>query len=380
MRSSPIPVHSALTCTERLGLQPSINKTAGRLFSVDILKAISITAVVSFHSLFVPSSTYAPASHLIEVLFAPLRFCVPVLLTISFLLLARGLEISSTDETIYPLLKKRLIRLTIPIVFWFSIAAVAMRLLDRTSLAQLITLMFQGYIFRGAYYLLILLQFVPVVIWLNRWVIRRKYVLIAVGFQCLVSLLIYISLSGAFGAHVPLFLQLIGRPLFVYWFVYLALGMYFYNNWFMLVKISTRIPTPLKIFLLSLTCLIMAVEYRWLLSLTHNRIVPFEYVMLSCILSVVTVFLCFASIQESQLSIPVINSVRLLSRYSLGIYCINGILSYVLTEVGSNLLKEAIFSFPEILVMKFMGWALLLTVSLGLSILFDRLGLGASVC
>lgn len=372
-------MYSTLTCTERLGLQLTINQTAGRLLPVDILKAISITAVVSFHSLFVPRSTYAPASHLIEVLFVPLRFCVPVLLTISFLLLARGLEKSSSDGSIYPLLKKRLIRLIIPIVFWFSIAAVAMRILDRTSSAQLITLMLQGYIFRGAYYLLILLQFVPVFIWLNRWVMRRKYVLIAVFLQCLVSLLIYISLSGAFGSQVPLILRTIGRPFFVYWFAYLALGVYFHNNWSMLVKISTRIPMLLKIFLLSLTCLIMAAEYRWLLSLTGNRIIPFEYVMFSCILSVLTMFLCFASIQESQLSIPVIKSVQLLSRYSLGIYCINGILSYVLTEIGSHLLKEAVFSFPEILAMKFIGWGLLLTVSLGLSILFDWVGLGASV-
>lgn len=360
-------------------MRPIINQTENRLFSIDLLKAISITAVVSFHSIFVPESTYKSASHLIDLLFAPLRFCVPVLLSISFLLLERGLERLPTDESVYPLLRKRLVRLAIPTVFWFSMAAITMRLLDQSSLTQLTIFTLQGYVFRGAYYLLILLQFVPIFILLNRWFTVKKYVLLTVLLQCVVLLLIQASLFGIFGPHVPAILRTIGRSLFAYWFVYMAIGAYLYKNWSILIKISARIPMQLKILLFSLICLLIAVEYKWLLSLTGKRIIPFEYAMFSCILSVLVWFLCFAAIDEHQLSNSVKEVVQLLSKYSLGIFCISGILSYIFSKFGHHLIRGAVFSFPEVLVMKFVGWFLLLTVSLGLSIMLDKVGLKACV-
>ena len=67
-------------------------QTALRLFPIDVLKAVSIVAVVSFHSIFVYTSTYTSVSYPLDILFAPLKFCVPLLLTISFFLLKRGLE------------------------------------------------------------------------------------------------------------------------------------------------------------------------------------------------------------------------------------------------------------------------------------------------
>ena len=360
-------------------MQPNINQAANRVFSLDLLKAISITAVVSFHSIFVPESTYKSASHLMDVLFAPLRFSVPVLLSISFLLLERGLENTSANESVDPLLKKRLIRLAIPTVFWFSIAAVVVRLLDRSTVTQLITFTLQGRIFRGGYYLLVLLQLVPVFVLFNRWFTVKKHVLPTVLLQCFVFLLIESSLFGVFGPHVPLILRTIGRSLFAYWFVYMVIGAYFYNNWSTLIEISARIPALLKILLLSLTCLLTAAEYRWLLSLTDNRIIPFEYIMFSCILSVFVWFLCFAAIEEHQLSTSLTEVVQLLAKYSLGIFCINGILSYVFSEFSSHFFKTATFSFPEILLIKFVGWILLLTVSLGLSMMLDKVGLKACV-
>ena len=67
-----------------LPLQP-----VGRLFCLDLLKAISIAAVVFYHSLFVPVSTYANAAIAEKIIFAPLKFCVPVFFTISFMLFER---------------------------------------------------------------------------------------------------------------------------------------------------------------------------------------------------------------------------------------------------------------------------------------------------
>jgi len=358
-------------------LRLNINQTTGRLFPIDLLKAISISAVVSFHSVFVPGSTYGSNYFRVDLLFAPLRFCVPVLLTISFLLLKRGLEASHKSR--YPLLKKRLTRLAIPTIFWFSIAAGVVSFLVHSTLAELLISMSQGYIFRGAYYLLVLLQLVPVFIWLNSWFNAKKHIVLTMLLQCVVIVFVQASLLGIFGPDIPVILRTMGRPLFTYWFVYMALGVYIYNNWSIFVKLSERIALPLKALLLCLTCLLMMVEYKWLLLLTDGRIIPFEYMTLSSILSVLVWFLCFASVKENQLPASSQKVIQLLSKYSLGIFCINGIFSHILSTVGEHLLGGATFSFLEILVMKFIGWIFLLAVSLGLSILLARLGLKACV-
>lgn len=358
-------------------MKANIDSKAGRLFPIDFLKAASITAVVSFHSIFVPQSTYQSAAYLMEALFTPLRFCVPVFLTISFFLLKRGLE-KSANEPVYPLLKKRLIRLFIPIMFWFTLGAIV-QILNQTTAAKLIIAIFQGNVFNGAYYLLIMLQLLPIFVWKHQWFSNRKNVLIALIFQALFFLLTYTVLLGIFGISVKLILYRISRPLFAYYLVYLALGAYLYTNWSRVIKFSTSIPRKLKIFLLSLTSLIMIAEYSCLRWATGERLSPFEYVMFSCIFSVIVGFLCFANIQEDRLSIPVQQAVQLLSKYSLGIFCLNGLLSYVGSQMGAYMFEAAIFTFPEILAIKLVGWSLLLAVSLGMSILLDRVGLGACV-
>jgi surface polysaccharide O-acyltransferase-like enzyme len=74
-----------------LSSQPyQIYQSQSRLFFLDLLKALSMVAVVSYYSIFLPKSTYAENAFFIDMLFAPLRFCVPMLFTISFLLFERG--------------------------------------------------------------------------------------------------------------------------------------------------------------------------------------------------------------------------------------------------------------------------------------------------
>ena len=87
-----------------------------RIFPLDFLKALSIIAVVSFHGIFIPESTYENSKYWVDVIFSPLRFCVPVLFTISFFLLRRSLDSGSVDSTLQ-LAKRRLARLLIPTLF-----------------------------------------------------------------------------------------------------------------------------------------------------------------------------------------------------------------------------------------------------------------------
>ncbi|MEH1935251.1 MAG: acyltransferase [Nostoc sp.] len=354
------------------------NQKIDRLFSIDLLKAISITAVVSYHSVFVPESTYPSASYLMDILFAPLRFCVPVFFTISFLLLERSLEKNST-ASFYPLFKNRFIRLLTPTLFWGGLA-ILLRLLGKANQTEsLITLLLRGKIFPGYYYLLVMLQFLPVFIILNRHLGKLKNFLITLGFQLIVLTLIYISNLGAFGTEIIVFLRSIGRPFFAYWFVYVSLGAFFYKNWFKLVKISNYLPVILKIILLISTSLLMIAEYNYLQTVTDGQVIPFEYAMFSCILSAIIMFLCFSSIEENQMPLAIRRTVKLLSKYSLGIFCINGILSLIFLQLGTQLFVGFNFTFTEILAIKLISCNLLLIVSLGLSMLCDRIGLGACV-
>ncbi|MEH2253314.1 acyltransferase [Nostoc sp.] len=335
------------------------NQKIDRLFSIDLLKAISITAVVSYHSVFVPESTYASASYLMDILFAPLRFCVPVFFTISFLLLERSLE-KSSNASFYPLLKKRFTRLLIPTLFWGGLA-VALRLLGKANQTEsIIILVLRGKIFPGYYYLLVMLQFLPVFIILNHQMGKLKNFFIILIFQLIVLTLIYISNLEVFGTDIIKFLRSIGRPFFAYWFLYMSLGACFYKNWFKLLKVSNYIPVIFKIFLLLSTSLVMIAEYNYLQTVTHRQVIPFEYAMFSCILSAIVMFICFSSIQENQIYLPLRIIIKLLSKYSLGIFCINGILSLLFLQLGTQLFVGLNFTFSEILAIKLISCNLLL--------------------
>jgi hypothetical protein len=354
------------------------NQPISRVFFLDLLKAMSIVAVVSYHSIFVPQSTYADSALFVDTLFAPLRFCVPVLLTISFVLFERGLTSHPTKPT-WPLIKKRLIRLAIPTLFWFGLAT-GLKLLKGNSPIILIGSILTGEIFTGSYYLLIMFELLPFFILVRRWLDNLRNILAIVLLQGLIYLLIHASLSGSFLPEMIPILKTINRPLFAYWFVYIALGVFSYKNLSWLVRTSARIPVPLKGLILFFTSIILLAEYNWLALISGGLIPPFDYIMFSCILSVPVAFLCFASIEENQLSLPLVKVVKILSKYSLGIFCINGILREVFLSLGSYLFDEATFSLPETLVIKFIGWGLLLTISLGLSVLLGRVGLKNVVC
>ncbi|WP_375498933.1 acyltransferase family protein [uncultured Nostoc sp.] len=359
-------------------MSQNANLKIDRLFSVDVLKAISITAVVSYHSVFVPESTYSSASYLMDILFAPLRFCVPVFFTISFLLLERSLEKNSI-ASFYPVLKKRFTRLLIPTLFWGGLA-VALRLLGKANQTEsLLILVLRGKIFPGYYYLLVMLQFLPIFIILNRQFGKLQKFFIVLIFQVIVLALIYLSNLGVFGTDIIIFLRSIGRPFFAYWFVYMSLGACFYKNWFKVVKLSNYIPALLKIFMLISTTLIMIGEYNYLDTVTDRQVIPFEYAMFSCILSAIVMFVCFSSIEENQIPLFIRITVKLLSKYSLGIFCINGILSLIFLQLGTHLFVGINFTFLEILAIKLISWNVLLILSLGLSMLCERIGLGACV-
>lgn len=244
---------------------------------------------------------------------------------------------------------------------------------------KLLGAVLDGGIFSGAYYLLVMLQFVPIFFWLRPWFNDLKSVLVVILLQGLVFLSIYVGLARAPETWVLSVLRTAGWPLFAYWFVYMALGAYLWRNCHLVFKISARISLKWKLVALGLSYLFLAIEYGFLFVISKGVIPPFDYAMLSSMVSVLVMFLCFASVEYNQIPKLLRQVIQLLSKYSLGIFCINGILSQVLLSLGSRLFVGTTFSFIEVLAIKFVGWSILLICSLGLSILLDRIRLGACV-
>ncbi|MDJ0846502.1 acyltransferase family protein [Crocosphaera sp.] len=356
-----------------------------RIFALDLLKAISIIAVVSFHGVLVPQQSYVDLVSTLNILFAPLRFCVPVFLTISFFLCENSLQKQAKNSLPF-WLKKRLTRLALPTVFWFLLAALLVLIKEiiianplTETLEEIIQLVLKGRIFAGAYYLLVIFQLSLLFIYLNPYFKRGRNLVIAILLQGLVFVAIDFSLQGNWGIQFSSFLRVVERPFLIYWFVYLGLGVYFYANWEVLSQISSRIQTPIKILLLVATSGIMMAETNWLEWQSSQQILPFEYAMLSCMLSVFTIFFSAASVEENQVAPWVSEGVHLLSKYSLGIFCINGILFHIFITFSGFILPKLTYNLPEIIVIKLLGTIFLISISLGLSMILDSRGFGIYV-
>ncbi|KST63673.1 hypothetical protein BC008_15130 [Mastigocoleus testarum BC008] len=338
---------------------------------------MSIVAVVSFHSMILPKESLSSSQLAEGILFSPLKFCVPVFLTISFLLFERGAD--KYNDSKLAAIKKRLYRLFIPTIFWFTIATL-LKLLNRKPIPEIIGDLARGEVFTGAYYLLVIIQLIPIFILIRGWLNKKLNIWFLGIIQALVFLSIYIIPSNSYQEQILTILRSINRPLLIYWFIYIGLGIFFFKNWLLVVKFSSRINIKIKALLLIIYCVVQMIEYRWLFIRFEGNILPFDYVMFSCIISVFIMFFCFASLQETQVSSSIRDLVKILSKYSLGIFCINGIVSQIFISISTRFLSQATFSFPEIIGLKLFVWMILLFISLGLSIFLERIGLKAVVC
>lgn len=353
-------------------------QASDRLFILEFLKAISIVSVVSFHAIFLPQSTYISSNGILETLFAPLRFCVPVFLTISFFLFEHQVtQIPKLQQL--SLLKKRLVRLLIPALFWFGVAA-GLKLINGNSYIEIINQIIAGEIFTGSYYFLIIFQLMLLFILIGNWLNSEKNIFTIITTQVILIVSIYGVISGFFGSQPLTFLVKLERSLIIYWFGYIALGVYLYKNWLWISEKSTSLSNQNKAIILFSTALIMMLEYRILTLLLANSLRPFDYAALSCILSVPAIFICFASVNENNFPLPMIKIIKLLSKYSLGIFCINGILSQLFTSVGSKVFSELTFNLSQIILIKIIGWVILLVLSLLISIILKKMGLKRVVC
>jgi hypothetical protein len=364
---------------KRTSLDFSNNKTfiSKRIFPLDFLKAVSIVAVVSYHSVFVSRASYQANVFPLEILFSSLRFCVPILFTISFILLSRELE-KDYDLPQWRLLITRLKRLAVPTVFWFALTF-CLRLLNKANVSDLVPRLFDGTIFQGAYFLIALLEMTLIFILLRKRVFDSRFFYAVFLGQMLLFIFIQYALSLDSSSELIKVLRSIGRPFFIYWFAYMFIGAFIWKNWDRIVLFSSSISIINKSALCAFGCTAIAFEQYYLLKESAGNIPPFDYAMIFCLLSVFILFTCCSSIQEAQIPGPLKTFILIFSRYSLGIFCVNGILSEVFLSIGTHFFKDYVFSFPEILIVKLIGWPILLFSCLGISILLNRVGLRAVV-
>ncbi|MDX2231608.1 MAG: acyltransferase [Leptolyngbyaceae cyanobacterium bins.349] len=354
-------------------------RSSQRFFAIDLLKALSITAAVSYHAIFLPESTYNSAQPFLDILFTPFRFCVPVFFTISFFLLANSLEREIHYSAIAQL-KKRLQRLLIPTLFWFVIAG-GLRILSGTnSTSSLIVSAVKGLIFPGAYFLLASIQLLVITVLLFPWLSKTRTILTLISMQFFVFLLLYISLFGVLGENVVQILDSMNRPFIAYWLVYVLLGIYLFKYWDRIKYLSSQTPLPTKLTLLTIGFVAMMLEFYYLHLSKNFHYSHSEYLMFSCILIVPLLFFCFASIDEQDIPPSCCRAIQLLSKYSLGIFCINGIFSSIFYALSFRFLGSLNFDFTQILLIKLGGWGMLLIISLLLSVCLHRLGLRRCVC
>ncbi|MEL6578323.1 MAG: acyltransferase family protein [Cyanobacteria bacterium J06621_12] len=360
----------------RLKQQAKVNPRR-HLFFIDLFKAVSIVAVVSFHGIFVPGNTYATLISPLEIAFAPLRFCVPLFFTISFFLYERS-EIKQPSKSLWLLLQKRFPRLLYPLAVWFGVA-ISLNLAQGNSITDILKAAATGEIFTGSYYLLALLQLLPLFFYL-RQLTDKTNLICGLIFQIIVDIVIYAAFNHLALSWLISYLQVINRPLFIYWLAYVAMGIYFARNLAQVQAISHQMPPVVK------TCLILFLgglfihDYQLLSWLTEQAIAPFDYLTPSCLLSVPIIFCCFSNLQAEHFPLWLVKITKIISQYSLGIFCLNGTLRLVFLSLGSSILGEQSFSLTQIVAIKLIGWSILLLVSLGLSILLARIGLKKTVC
>ena len=302
-------------------LQADSADIGGRIFFIDLLKAISISSVVFYHAVFFPISTYFSVAIPELILVSPLRFCVPVLLTVSFFLFER--ELSKPDaQSDWAVCKKRLIRIAIPTGFWFGVTTL-IHLFKGSSLPELLQEVYNwNHLPRRL--LSADLASTNTCLYLSKkiFLTAQENILIVIFLQVIVFIIIkfFTFYGGAFGKTAIATLANIERPFCVYWFAYMVIGYFLYHRLTALMNLSSSLPTVLKVLIICITAIWIVCEYISLIPDIGSHFYVFEYAFIACIASVFVSFISAASIQEKQLPRIFAALTRFLSKYSLGIF------------------------------------------------------------
>ena len=287
--------------------------------SADILKAISIFAVVFIHgSSIIPvvSSKFDVSEAAMLFFKHAFRFCVPIFIFL-WAYFAEKSVVKSGKDTSW----KRLYKLFIPFLFWSLVYFLYTANFKNLTLTSAVTKHWVGYGWSGQYYFIILFQLIALF-----GIIRiiSKYLLRYVPATIIVSLLFYgfISYSNWFGIGV---LGKLSYRQFIYWLPYVILGIVYAK------KNSFKLALPMAFALLS-PILILAEIY-----LLHPPLVN-EYMLPSVFLTT----LILISSMETKLTYEYLtpwfaNLIQVIANSTLGIFCLNPLIILILSPLLRSL-------------------------------------------
>ncbi|WP_051055715.1 acyltransferase [Allocoleopsis franciscana] len=336
-----------------------------RLPEFDLLRSLAIIGVVIIH-ITAPLDLYAHQGVFVYYLFVSIhlaqRFCVPVFLIISGFFLTYKIENQQNPTLI---LKKRLLRIIPPYLFWSSFFYFLDVVLGERNFNLFLLLkdLLTGSVVGSYYFVVLIIQFY--VLW---WLLSKlkvwnytKLLMISLGIQIIITSYLYYYL---FQVHYFPVIDLMYRFIAA-WSFYFVLGLCLGNNYEKIKRIIQKLKFPLV--LMNLVFLVLSIIEFYIIDGLNlvNTINPqteitgakletaISYWRISSQLYSVAFFLLIISFHSTNfLPSGVTQIVKKISEYSFAIYLIHQPILWKLFFRVFNLLGTgSLASFLVILVL-----------------------------
>lgn len=290
-----------------------------RLVSADILKVLSIIAVVYIHGSglisFSPSGIDFSQEQ-IGLAANVFRFCVPVFIFFWAYFMEKSILKRGTS-----IISSRFYKLLIPYAFWSLIYCMIKADIRHTSLITLFIKHWTGYGWSGQYYFVILFQFVVL---FPLWRRISLKLMNFTPFIYLLSILFFILIAYSGWSQIRLVVRISDR-IFIYWWPYVILGIiHAHRN---IIKFS--IPPFLK----WASVLLIPLEVYWFNPATVSPYaLPGVFITSTLLISVMESTLTYQALRPWLASL-----IQQTANYTLGIYCLNPLIILILNPYFNRL-------------------------------------------
>jgi len=323
-----------------------------RFIWVDIAKAISIFGVVYIHTEALEISSIDSGSYF--------RFGVPIFIIVSFFLSERYLQ-TQNNYSKKNFLQKRLFRLAIPYVVWSTVYAIGQFYLGIKSTIDF------GLVFawQGQYFFVVLIQLTIIYPWIRLAQIDKKII-----FLFLVMTITFLYLpSNYLGVKIPFIFS--GQAPFFYWCFYQLLAIYLARNTKKIADLLNSIPSFLIMLIVVFLPLIIVAEDFYIKS-------QFAYLRVSVLLisSVLTILFVRLNLHIKPLDI----GINMLSKYSLGIFCLNPIILTLIRNITRySRLEDIFFSQIPVFMSRFILASIACIIIIPICLLLEKVRCGLLV-
>ena len=299
---------------------PGFNRESSRVAEYDVVRGLAIFGVVFIHG----SGLLAPGPDPLHSADA-FRWCVPMFIALTALLAARSVDRAasgSQNSSQFRMTLKRFGRLFVPYAAW---TAVYMLIFSGREITprSLLTHYLSGYLWSGQYYFVIVLQLVWVLPALARRRVSGGWAIAGVAAGAGLFTLLQLA-SGA----VPLINQLRNRP-FPYWLPIVLVGVW--------AARSTGLqhwPTSLLVAATAACVLVVWAEpMAWAAA---GEPAWDAYLLPATAVASAAVFVLLLRLSERLDMGPAGSVLGVVGRYSLGVFCANPLIIWVLGRIGAG--------------------------------------------